>query len=49
MSECPVHFSDDAAADRPSGASIRIRWDLIFLTLAVEMLALVLAAGFGLP
>jgi hypothetical protein len=45
MSGCPVHSSDDAAADRSSGASTPIRWDLIFLTLAVGMLALVLVVG----
>jgi hypothetical protein len=45
MSGCPVHSSDDAAPNRSGGASIRIRWDLIFLTLAVGMLALVLAVG----
>ena len=45
MSRCPVHSSDDAAADRSGGASVRIRWDLVFLTLAVGMLGLVLVVA----
>jgi len=49
MCGCPVHSSDDAAADRSGGAAITIRWDLIFLTLAVGMLALVLVIGLQLP
>jgi hypothetical protein len=48
MSGCPVHSSDDAAADRSSDAPITVRWDLIFLTLAVGMLALVLVIGLQL-
>jgi hypothetical protein len=49
MSGCPVHPSDDATADRSSGASTPIRWDLIFLTLAMGMLALILVIGLQLP
>ena len=45
MSGCPVHSSDDAAADRSGSAAITIRWDLVFLALAVGMLALVLVMG----
>jgi len=48
MSGCPVHFSDDAAADRPGREAARIRWDLIFLMLAVGMLALVLVVALQL-
>jgi hypothetical protein len=46
MSGCPVHSSDDAAADRSGDAAITIRWDLIFLTLAVGILALVIVVRF---
>jgi hypothetical protein len=46
MSGCPVHSSDDAAPDRSGGEAVRIRWDLVFLTLAVGMLALVLVVSF---
>jgi hypothetical protein len=48
MSGCPVHSSDDAAADRSGGASLTIRWDLVFLTLAMGMVALVLVVGLQL-
>jgi hypothetical protein len=48
MSGCPVHSSDDAAADRSSDTAITIRWDLVFLTLAVGMLAVVLVVALQL-
>jgi hypothetical protein len=48
MSGCPVHSSDAAAADRSDGAAITIRWDLVFLTLAVGMLAVVLVVALQL-
>jgi hypothetical protein len=49
MSGCPVHSSDDAATDRSGGGAIRARWDLIFLGMAVGMLALILAVALQLP
>ena len=48
MSGCPVHSSDDAATDRPGGEAIRIRWDHVFLTMAVGMLALVIGIALQL-
>jgi len=48
MSGCPVHSSDDPAADRSSDDSLTVRWDLVFLTLAVGMLAVVLVVGLQL-
>jgi len=49
MSSCPVHSSDDAAADRSGAATVTLRWDLIFLTLAVGMLVVVLVVALQLP
>ena len=48
MSGCPVHSSDDAATDRPGEKAARTRWDLIFLTMAVGMLAVVLMVALQL-
>ena len=48
MSGCPVHSNDDAAP-QSDDASNSIRWDVIFLTLAVGMLALVLAVSLQVP
>jgi len=48
VSGCPVHSNDDAAADRSGGASITVQWDLVFLALAVGMLALVLVVSLQL-
>ena len=49
MSGCPVHSSDDAAAGPSSEDTGRIRWDLIFLTMAMGMLALVIGVALQLP
>jgi hypothetical protein len=48
MSGCPVHSSDDAATGRPDREAARTRWDLIFLAMAVGMLALVIGIALQL-
>lgn len=48
MSGCPAHSSDDAVANRSGGATVILRWNLVFLTLAVGMLALILVLGLQL-
>jgi hypothetical protein len=49
MGGCPIHSGDDTAADRSGDAASTVRWDLVFLALAVGMLALVLGVGLQLP
>jgi len=47
MSGCPVHSSNERG---PSDESVgTVRWDLVFLTLAVGMLALILVVAWKLP
>ncbi|MFB6273559.1 MAG: hypothetical protein ABEL51_11760 [Salinibacter sp.] len=43
MSGCPVHSSDDSEPSRSSTTGLR--WDLIFLALAVSILAFVIAVA----
>ncbi len=49
MGGCPVHSSNDTTSNQPHNPFDSIRWDLVFLTLAVGMLALVLRVGLQLP
>ena len=47
MSGCPIHSSDESPSSTDRSASVR--WDFIFLGLAVGMLTLILAVALQLP